>query len=307
MISRSIRNLHCIGSVIDPHMNFSGSVDFTYGSTVIIPINIARAATGIIELTINGSTYQQTISNGSVTFSIPNLSVNKYPITASYAGDKRYSESTIRSEVNVLKASTITKLTTNKHSYAPDEFPVLVTVKVTDSNNVGISGESVAIYIDGQKYTYTLNSNGIVNASFSSDKISTGAHVITAVYNNSNYSESSDSTTIEVNKGTASYLNLSSSSNNLHNGDNLVISCEIPSNSGVGMDTITINLCDKATDDVVRSNTISIPSNSNGQFTTTFTNLSAGEYVVRGEYSGSQFYRSCSETSSINITVTPNS
>ena len=68
--------------------------DVIYGNDATINVNINSDATGLINLSVSGSSYSSEIVGGQCTFNIIGLSVGTYNVTANYTGDENYNSAT---------------------------------------------------------------------------------------------------------------------------------------------------------------------------------------------------------------------
>ena len=137
------------GGKIDPQLAINVD-DITYMDNAIITASIAQGATGYIDITIgNEYTGQEIITNGSSTFTVPNLNAGSKAIIATYNGDDNYTDSVISTTFNVAKHESRFTGTSNNSTVGTNVIIGVSTYK-------GITGDVTIKLSTGETFTETL-------------------------------------------------------------------------------------------------------------------------------------------------------
>ena len=169
------------------------AADITYGDTEVINITLPEDATGILNVTVNGTSYYVEIINGTASLPVSNLGVGEYNVTVRFNEDKKYYNATNSRLFKVNKATPSLNITVENITYG-ENATVVVTLPDGVSGNVTIKlGEDIVFTeapIDGQA-TFTLKDLPASN------------YTIEATFNgNENYTVVSNSTNFTVFKAT---------------------------------------------------------------------------------------------------------
>ncbi len=138
----------------------------------------------------------ETLSGGSATFTTPTLSLGNHVITAVYAGDSNFGASTSKPVKQVVNKATTT--TTLASSQNPSKVGQSVTFTASVTPEFSGTVKGTVTFYDGTAAlkTVTLIAGA---AQFTTSKLTSGMHSITATYNGSpSLSGSSDSLTQTV-------------------------------------------------------------------------------------------------------------
>jgi len=163
----------------------------TYGQSVVFTANVAVATgtgtpTGTVTFKDGATTLgTSTLSAGTATFSIFNLSVSTHPITAVYNGNTNFSASTSAILSQVVGKATPTASVTS--SLSPSNYGDLVTFSATVSAPTVLGLPSGTInFFDGPTLigTGALTGTGpnTATATFALSTLDAGTHPITAQY-----------------------------------------------------------------------------------------------------------------------------
>ncbi|MBE6490897.1 MAG: hypothetical protein E7Z83_08585 [Methanobrevibacter sp.] len=132
----------------------------------------------IIKFTVNGKTYtSKTNSNGNAYLTLPNLANGVYTVKYKFDGNAFYKASSTSSKVTILPSKTPTftvKSGTTFGNGAGNSFKVALT-----SGSVPLASKTVTLTLDGNTYTKTTDSNGVVSLPIS---LAVGKYTITYNY-----------------------------------------------------------------------------------------------------------------------------
>jgi hypothetical protein len=272
----------------------------------------ASAPTGFVTLTsgglvlggipINQSTYPAASSDsGSATLTIP-ASLLPYGsnavITANYSGDTNYSSS-ISPSVSVTvtpatQSATITTLSESAAQVAPGA-PYTFTATVTSLIPTGTPTPtgSVSFYVDGRFGATVPVFSGVASASNNQLSISSGPHVITAIYSGDTlYQSSSDLTAFTVSvTAAATAATLVVTPSTVVQGTAVTVAASVtpstPTPSGTVQLVLDGNLFGAPVS--VAGTTTSLPLSTG--------TLQAGTHVLEVFYSGDSSHRASTSTS----------
>jgi hypothetical protein len=237
----------------------TGTVTFTWGSTTL------------------GS---GTLSNGTVTITATTpLTVGTDTIKAAYSGDGNFKTSTGTTSQTVNQAATTTALVSSVNASV---FGQSVTFTATVSANAPGSGTPTGsvTFRDGSTTLGTVTLSGGV-ASYTTAKLATTSHAITATYNGSgSFTTSSASLTQTVNQdGTMSVV--TSSLDPSTSGQKVTFTATVSAVSpGAGTPTGTVIFYDGMTE--IGTGTLS----GAGKATLATKTLTAGSHSISVQYSG---------------------
>ena len=147
-------------------------------ATPSFTIKLPTDATGNLTVTVDGKkTYTQALVNGSATVKVPKLASGKHTLTVTYSGDKKYTDVTKTTTVNV--PAPVIKLSKNKNINmlysAGTKYKVLVTV-----DGKAAVGVKVAIKFNGKTKKVTTNKKGY--AIYKIPTVKPKKYTITATY-----------------------------------------------------------------------------------------------------------------------------
>ncbi|WP_407377771.1 transglutaminase domain-containing protein [Methanobrevibacter sp.] len=154
-------------SVVDTHYNKAGT---TFKVTL-------KDSTGKtlsnqkISLKVNSKTYSGvTNSKGIAQIKTAALAVGSYTLALTYAGSENYSSASLSKKVKVLSSVSgkdVTKYYGSSTYYSATFW----------KDNDALANTKVTFYIDGKKYTYTTNKNGVAQAKV---ELKPGKHTVSA-------------------------------------------------------------------------------------------------------------------------------
>ena len=248
--------------------------NITLGDTEVINITVPEDATGILNVTVNGTPYYIEIINGNATLPISGLSVGVYNVTVTFVGDKKYYNATNSTLFNVSKATPSINVTVENITYGEDAI-VIVTVPEGQSGNVTIKLNETVVFtqepIDGQA-TFTLKN------------LSASNYTIEATFNgNENYTIASNSTNFTVFKATPE---LNVTVEDIYYGDAEHIIIKVNTGGNV---TVKVN----GTETI-----LNITSSGNETYV---YDLAVGNYPVEVTFNGNENYTEVTVTKDFNV------
>jgi hypothetical protein len=259
----------------------------SFGQLVTFTAVVSTAATGkptgTVNFKDNGTLIGQgTLNNQSqATLPISTLSLGNHSITADYAGDSNFagSSSAIVAEL-VQKGNSNLALTASPQTAAQGS-PVTFTATLVPST--GTAGESIA-FIEGSNTLGTglLDTSG--HASFVTNTLSLGPHIVIASYagdNNLQGSVSSPAFAIVYKTSTTS---LASSENPSTFGDSVTFTAIVTGAGGVPSQTVTF--MDTFNAVTTSLGVAALDNTGHASFTTAPTALAAGLHTIVANYSG---------------------
>ena len=248
--------------------------DAVYGEDVNITVTTDKNAEGVVNVTVDGKTYEVQLINGTGSIIVSGLNAGKYDLFAMYYGDMIYTPATAVSTVVVNKADSTVDVSVEDSVYGED-----VVLNITSS----VPGY-VAIIIDGR---YTIGYiDGEVSLELSN--IAVGDHEVSVVFiGDGNYESSQANITFTVDKAESDVtVNIPVI------GEDYVIISTIFENDATGEVTVTIN-GESVTAELV-----------NGLQVIYVPGLGAGDYLVEITYSGDENYKELTTNTRFTINET---
>ena len=265
--------LHAEG--VDPNMTIDAKNILANENTDIV-VKFLDGVSGNVVFTINNDIYTVAIENGTAKLNIGNLSVGSYNVTASFAGNIKYTASENKTSFVVSKVPTTLLISADAIDVGED---AVINITLPD----GISNELVNVTIDGKVYTVLIN-NG--KGSLTLSNLIANSYPIIANYSGDyKYTEGENSTTLTVAK-MPSAVNVTA--NNIKFGEDAVINIAVP-NVALGVATVVVN---------GKSYNVAIVDEKG---VLNIYNLAAGDYNVDVTYLGDNKY--LSSTNAANFTV----
>ena len=246
-----------------------------YGETLSVTLTAAKDITKRINVTIENQSKLVSLKNGEAMVKFTGLTVGKYTVTATYAGDKNYLKSEAQKSVTVNKAPATIKFTTKSVDYGED---LAVTVKlpkdVTKRALVSIGNES--------KYASLKDGEGSVKFT----GLKAGKYTIEATYaGDANYKPSNATKAVTVKKADA---DITINADSIDYGETLSVTVTAPKDI-----TKRINLTLDSQSKLV--------SLKNGEATLKFKNLNAGTYAITAAYAGDANYKKSQAQKSVTV------
>jgi hypothetical protein len=280
----------------------------TLTATVAVVAPGAGTPTGTVNF-FDGATNigSATLSGGTATFQVSNLSAGSHTLTAEYAGSTNFDDSVSNTVTQVVDVSATTTSLTS--SVNPSTFgqSVTFTAMVTPVSPGAGTPTGTVDFFDGATNigSGTLNFSGVATlATLSTSSLAVGAHDITAVYSgNSGYTGSTSNTVSQVVNVASTSTNLASSLNPSQFGDSVTFTATVSAvPPGVGTPTGTVSFFDGAVN--IGSGTL----NASGVATFSTSTLIVGSHSISAQYGGeTNFSGSTSNTVTQVVTLVSSS
>ncbi len=243
-----------------------------------------------IKFTVNGKTYtSKTNSNGYAYLKLPNLANGVYTVKYKFYGNAFYKASSTSSKVTILPSKTPTftvKSGTTFGNGAGNSFKVALT-----SGSVPLSSKTVTLTVNGNTYTKTTDSNGVVSLPIS---LAVGKYTIQYNYNGDSFlNAKTASSTITVKERAATSISWSSGT---FVAGSQTFKVLLKDSAGKGLASKTVKL-------TIDGKTYSATTSSGG-YATFNLNLAVGNYTAAFKYeaSGDNDNAPCSYSKSVSIT-----
>ncbi|WP_297979945.1 Ig-like domain repeat protein [uncultured Methanobrevibacter sp.] len=252
----------------ESHISVMG-IDIVYGDDETITVVVSdKNATGFVTITINGTDVNETkaIGNGTVEFTIKDLVVDEYNITALYHDDRNYLDSE-SSGIFIVSRAAVKDMSVNpvNISYGDNET---IVVEILDNNLSGI----VTINVNGSEYGPVEIENG--RAEFIVPGLVVGDYNVIASYSgDDNYNGSTAENTFVVEKAKPSVYVVAA---NIDYGDDELITVIVDGLNLTGNVTIKVNGSEYETKDI----------DERGRAVFNISGLNAGEYEAVAVYNG---------------------
>lgn len=257
-----------------------------YNSTIAVPegtVQFALAGTNI------GT--PQTVSNGvaTLTYTLPDSTVDQSEITATYIKTDTYGASTT-STPGVLSLRKALNFAMSD-VYANRGSEAVFEVKLTDSNSTAITTGDVTLYIDGVSTGLTSNPNSAGTVSFSytiPSSTTTGTHTYTVKYaQNDSYDAAEASGQLTVRKKvTLTPVNISANA-----GSDAVITIKV-----VDEDSITVVSGSLTFTIAGETHTTQVTASGEATYTYSIPADSTGDITFSGSYAQNNNYESGATT-----------
>ena len=145
--------------------------DIFVGEPLEVKVIIDENANGNCVVSINGGSYPVSLSDGIGWVTVSNLPAGAYDLRVKYDGDAIFDPFETSIDVKVSKFSPVIEMSVDNVRIGDNAIISL--------NIFGASGE-VDVFIDGDKNTVTLEDGSAI---YTSDVMTSGNHVIVAIYN----------------------------------------------------------------------------------------------------------------------------
>ena len=132
--------------------------DIIKGENATITVTVPKDGTGSVVVTINGTDYKGTVTNGTAKVIIPGLDEGTYKVVTFYTGDAKYDSMIVNGTITVNK-NTKTTLTMNdvvKYFKGAQNL----TAKLVDAFGNPIANATVYFTVNGKVYAKTTDKNG---------------------------------------------------------------------------------------------------------------------------------------------------
>ena len=249
--------------------------DAVYGDDVTITVSTDENAEGVVDVIVDGETYEVQLVNGTGSVVVSGLNAGKYDIFAMYYGDMIYTPATAVSTVVVNKADSYVDVSVEDSVYGEDVI-LNITTSVSGYVAVIVDGEYSIVYVPGS-VSVELPYNFAV-----------GDHDVSVVFiGDGNYESSQADTSFTVDKAVSDVT-----VNFPVVGEDYVIISTIFENDATGEVTVTVN-GESVTAELV-----------NGLQVVYVPGLDAGDYLVEITYHGDDNYKELITNASFTINET---
>ena len=269
---------------------FIKSSSKTIKVTLLNGLGYAPGAGKIIKFTVNGKTYSaKTNSKGVASLKLPNLANGVYTVKYKFAGNSFYKASSASNKVTIVpsKTPTFTVKSGTTFGYgAGNSFKVALT-----SGSVPLASKTVTLTVNGNTYTKTTDSKGIVSLPIS---LAVGKYTINYAFKGSSpLNAKSGSSQITVKTRTATSITWGSGTSFYQGAQTYKI---------LLLDSNKKALSGKTFSLTVNSKTYTATTASNG-YATFNVNLGTGDYTVSFKYAASGDNNNAPSSGSAKISV----
>ncbi len=258
--------------------------------TLLNGLGYAPGSGKVIKFTINGKTYTaKTNSNGVASLKLPTLADGVYTVKYAFDGNRFYKKSSASDKVYIIPSKTPTFTVKSGTTFGKG---VNATFKVAlTSGNVALVGKTVTLNFNGNTYTKTTDSNGMVSLPFS---LNVGTYDITYEFKgDSKVNAISGSSKITVKDKTATSLTWASSGSLYEGTQTFKVLLQDSNKKALSGKTVKLT---------VNSKTYTATTSSDG-YATFSVNVGVGNYTVSYSFDGSGDNDYASSSGSAQITV----
>ena len=132
--------------------------DIIKGENATITVTTPKDGTGSVVVTINGTDYKGTVTNGTAKVIIPGLDEGTYKVVTFYTGDAKYDSMIVNGTITVNKNTKTTLTMDNVVKYFKGAQNL--TAKLVDAFGNPIANATVYFTVNGKVYAKTTDKNG---------------------------------------------------------------------------------------------------------------------------------------------------
>ena len=132
--------------------------DIIKGENATITVTVPKDGTGSVVVTINGTDYKGTVTNGTAKVIIPGLDEGTYKVVTFYAGDAKYDSMIVNGTITVNKNTKTTLTMDDVVKYFKGAQNL--TAKLVDAFGNPIANATVYFTVNGKVYAKTTDKNG---------------------------------------------------------------------------------------------------------------------------------------------------
>ena len=255
--------------------------DIVVGEDAVIGVSVPDIVSGVVNVTVNGRSYNVAIVDGKGVLIISNLAAGDYAVDVNYAGDNKYVASSNSTKFTISKLASSVAVDVDDIVVGEDAvIGVSVPDIVSGVVNVTVNGRSYNVAIVDGKGVLTISNlvagNYNVNVKYGGDD---------------KYLPSSNSANFTVSKVSSSVI---VDVGDIVVGEDAVIDVSVPCIVS-GVVNVTVN---------GRSYNVAIVD---GKGVLTISNLVAGDYDVNVNYAGDNKYLPSSNSTKFTISKLPSS
>ena len=249
--------------------------DIVVGEDAVIGVSVPDIVSGVVNVTVNGRSYNVAIVDGKGVLTISNLAAGDYDVNVNYAGDNKYLPSSNSANFTVSKVSSSVIVDVGDIVVGED---AVIGVSVPDI----VSGV-VNVTVNGRSYNVAIvDGKGVLTIS----NLAAGDYDVNVIYAGDNkYVASSNSTKFTISKLASSVL---VNVKDIVVGEDAVVNVVLPDDA-TGSVTITVNGKDYVVDVKYGVANIAI------------SDLAKGNYNVSVKYSGDNKYLPSENTTQFSV------
>jgi uncharacterized protein YjiK len=172
----------------------------TYGSPATITVSVTDPTgsftpSGAVDVTVDGAPAgtHNLDGSGTATFSVSGLAAGSHAVSATYAGDARYTGYSSICTLNVSQASSTTNLSSDTNPSIVGDS-VTLTATVTDADAVATGDVE---FFDGGASIGSATLDGSGQATLTTSTLAVGSHAITATYSGDDNNTGSTSSELD--------------------------------------------------------------------------------------------------------------
>ena len=132
--------------------------DIIKGENATITVTVPKDGTGSVVVTINGTDYKGTVTNGTAKVIIPGLDEGTYKVVTFYTGDAKYDSMIVNGTITVNKNTKTTLTMEDVVKYFSGSQNL--TAKLVDAFGNPIANATVYFTVNGKVYAKTTDKNG---------------------------------------------------------------------------------------------------------------------------------------------------
>jgi len=251
--------------------------DIVVGEDAVIGVSVPGIVSGVVNVTVNGRSYNVAIVDGKGVLIISNLAAGDYDVNVNYAGDNKYVASSNSTKFTISKLPS--SVLVNVKDIVVGEDAVISIALPEDATG------NVTVNVNGKNYTAVVK-YGVASVTISN--LANGTYNVSVFYNgNDIYMPMENSTNFTVSK--VSDYNMTVDIADIIKGENATITVTVPKD-GTGSVVVTINGTDY-------KGTV-----TNGTAKVIIPGLDEGTYKVVTFYTGDAKY----DSMIVNGTITVN-
>ena len=258
--------------------------DIVVGEDAVIGVSVPGIVSGVVNVTVNGRSYNVAIVDGKGVLIISNLAAGDYAVDVNYAGDNKYLPSSNSTKFSISKLPS--SVLVNVKDIVVGEDAVVNVVLPDDATG------SVTITVNGKDYVVDVK-YGVANIAISD--LAKGNYNVSVKYSGDNkYLPSENTTHFDVAKASEYNVTIIIDVGDIVVGEDAVIDVSVPCIVS-GVVNVTVN---------GRSYNVAIVD---GKGVLTISNLVAGDYDVNVNYAGDNKYLPSSNSTKFTISKLPSS
>ena len=258
--------------------------DIVVGEDAVIGVSVPGIVSGVVNVTVNGRSYNVAIVDGKGVLIISNLAAGDYAVDVNYAGDNKYLPSSNSTKFSISKLPS--SVLVNVKDIVVGEDAVVNVVLPDDATG------SVTITVNGKDYVVDVK-YGVANIAISD--LAKGNYNVSVKYSgDGKYLPSENATHFDVVKASEYNVTIIIDVGDIVVGEDAVIGVSVP---GIvsGVVNVTVN---------GRSYNVAIVD---GKGVLIISNLAAGDYAVDVNYAGDNKYLPSSNSTKFSISKLPSS